>query len=35
VHADAWIVGGTHFMIVSRAEEISRLLDRMTVQECD
>lgn len=35
VNADVWIDGGTHFMIVSRAEEISRLLDRVTSQECN
>ena len=35
VHPDFWIEGGTHFMIVTKAKEISDLLDRLIGPECD
>lgn len=33
VNPDIWIKGGGHFMIVSRADEISALLDRLVTME--
>ena len=33
VHPDFWIEGGTHFMIATRAEEISALIDTLIAEQ--